>query len=67
MKKFEGTVNINSTTKSWRTIHFDQSEGPIACNCIRTTNKNSFGTNSVATQQLLTCCPDRVTRFNVQY
>ena len=38
-----------------------------ACNCFRAMTNNNFGTTSVATQQLLTDCPDRLTRFRVQY
>jgi len=66
MKKFGGTVKIKSITKSWRTRHLSQSEGP-ACEFFRTTTNKRFGTTGVAyTQQLLTDCPDRLTRSGVQ-
>jgi len=38
-----------------------------ACNCFGIITNNSVGTTSVAAQQLLTYCPDRLTRFRVQY
>jgi len=67
MKKFGVTVNsfVKFMTKSWRTVYFSQGEGPSLQFCRTTTNKR-FGTTSVATQQLLTECPDRPTRFSVQ-
>jgi len=37
------------------------------CNCFRAMTNDSFGITSVATQQLLTDCPNRLTRFRVQY
>jgi len=66
MKKLGGTVNIKSIIKSRHTAHFLKPKAP-ACNCFITTTNNSFGTTSVATQQLLTDCVDRLTRFSVQH
>jgi len=45
---------------------FPKAKAPV-CNCFRTMTNNSFGTTSVANQQLLTDFPAMLTRFSVQY